>query len=68
MNFLCSSYLERFNGFITFYNTTNFMQTSNLNNLNILREYLFDSNSLIENEPIGKIIDEKIKKTWYFPS
>jgi len=42
------------------------MQTSNLNNLNILREYLFDSNSLIENEPIGKIIDEKIKNFYEF--
>lgn len=66
VNFLCSSYLERFSGFITFYNTTNFMQTSNLNNINILREYLSDSNSLIKNESLGKTLDEKINNFYEF--
>ncbi len=66
INFLCSSYLNTFSGFFTFYNTTSYVHSSNLLNLNILREYLFDKNTYYKNKPIEEMINQQINEFYDF--
>jgi len=66
INFLCSSYLNTFSGYFIFYNTTSFFHSTNLLNLNILREYLFDKNTRYKNQPIEEIVNKAINDFYEF--